>query len=87
MSDRHDTFPEALHDICARLGIPEPHLVDPLVGLEPKQKVRLILDEKEQIVEGVATGKKKKGRYECIYTDDRGRKWTVRLPWYGILVR
>ena len=87
MSDRHDNFTEALHDICQRLRIPEPHQVDPLTGLETGQKVRLILDEKQLIVPGTATGKKKKGRYECIYVDERGRKWKVYLPWYGILVR
>jgi hypothetical protein len=87
MGDRHDNFEEALHDICARLRLPEPHFVDPKIGLEPNQKVRLILDTKETIVEGKATGRKKKGQHECIYTDERGRKWKVHLPWYGILVR
>jgi hypothetical protein len=79
-------FEKFLDMVAERHG--NPNAVFATQRLLPKQKVRVIHHETQQIIEAVATGKRdRRGHQILTLTDGNGRKWKLVVKRRDILVQ
>jgi hypothetical protein len=78
---------EGFRLLCRALGVSEDGPRFAVERLKPGQMVTVILDGEQRTARARATGKRnKRGEHILWYTDRRGRKWRLELPWDFVLL-
>lgn len=81
------TIDEGFRSLLRSLGVPEDGPRFAVDRLEPNQVVTVILDGEQRTARARATGRRtKQGEHIIWYTDRRGRKWRLVLPWNFVLL-